>query len=59
MYDERNDTGQQPVILWMQVGGLDDQHVRDSMYLFVEQVMPRCKGQAPLAPAASRNARLA
>ena len=59
MEEVRNDMGQQQVILWMQAGGLDDQHVRDSMRLFAEEVMPRFKGQPPVVPAALRNARVA
>ena len=59
MAEVRNDMGQQEVILWMQVGGLDDQHVRDSMRPFAEEGMPRFKGQPPVVPAALRNARVA
>ena len=42
-------------ILWMQVGGLDHQQVRDSMRLCAEEVMPHFKGQPPVVPAALRN----
>ena len=59
MAEVRDDMGQQEVILWMQVGGLDDKHVRDSMRLFAEEVMPRFKGQAPVVPSALRNAKVA
>lgn len=52
MDEVRRDMGQQEVILWMQVGGLDDAHVRDSMRLFAEEVMPRFKGSEPVVPAA-------
>jgi alkanesulfonate monooxygenase SsuD/methylene tetrahydromethanopterin reductase-like flavin-dependent oxidoreductase (luciferase family) len=54
MEEVRNDMGQQEVILWMQVGGLDDKHVRDSMRLFAKEVMPRFKGKPPVVPAALR-----
>jgi alkanesulfonate monooxygenase SsuD/methylene tetrahydromethanopterin reductase-like flavin-dependent oxidoreductase (luciferase family) len=54
MREVRDEMGQQEVILWMQVGGLDDKHVRDSMRLFAEEVMPQFKGQAPFVPAALR-----
>ncbi|MSR14895.1 MAG: LLM class flavin-dependent oxidoreductase [Gammaproteobacteria bacterium] len=56
MEEVRNDMGQQEVILWMQVGGLDDRHVRDSMRLFAAEVMPSYKGQAPVVPRALREA---
>ena len=59
MAEVRNDMGQQEVILWMQVGGLDDKHVRDSMRLFAEEVMPRFKGQPPVVPSALRNIKVA
>ena len=42
-------------ILWMQVDGLDHQHVRDATRLCAEEVMPRFKGQPPVVPAALRN----
>lgn len=59
MEEVRNDMGQQEVILWMQVGGLDDKHVRDSMRLFAEAVMPRFKGKPPVVPSALRNVKVA
>ena len=46
-------------ILWMLVGGLDHQQVRDSMRLCAEEVMPRFKDQPPVVPAARRNAGVA
>ena len=59
MAEVRNDMGQQEVILWMQVGGLDDKHVRDSMRLFAEQVMPRFKGLPARVPSALRDVKVA
>lgn len=59
MAEVRNDMGQQEVILWMQVGGLDDRHVRDSMRLFAQEVMPRFKGQPPVVPDALRRDKVA
>ena len=59
MEEVRNDMGQQEVILWMQVGGLDDKHVRDSMRLFAEEVMPRFKGKPPVVPSALRDVKVA
>lgn len=59
MAEVRNDRGQQEVIRWMQVGGLDDVHVRDSMRLFAEEVMPRFKGLPALVPSALREAKVA
>lgn len=51
--------GQQEVILWMQVGGLDDRHVRDSMRLFAQEVMPQFKGKPPVVPAVLQGVKVA
>ena len=56
MAEVRDEMGQQEVILWMQVGGLDDRHVRDSMRIFATEVMPRFKGKPPVVPPALREA---
>ncbi len=59
MAEVHQDMGQEEVILWMQVGGLDDRHVRDSMRRFAEEVMPRFKGLPPCVPAALSDAKVA
>jgi hypothetical protein len=59
MYEVRRDMGQQEVILWMQVGGFDDRHVRDSMRLFAQEVMPQFKGKPPVVPAALQGVKVA
>jgi alkanesulfonate monooxygenase SsuD/methylene tetrahydromethanopterin reductase-like flavin-dependent oxidoreductase (luciferase family) len=50
MAEVHNDIGQQEVILWMQIGGMEDNYVRDSMKRFADEVFPILKGKPAVVP---------
>jgi alkanesulfonate monooxygenase SsuD/methylene tetrahydromethanopterin reductase-like flavin-dependent oxidoreductase (luciferase family) len=50
MAEVHNDIGQQEVILWMQIGGMEDNYVRDSMKSFADEVFPILKGKPAVVP---------
>lgn len=57
--DVRTNIGQEEVILWQQIGGLDDKYVKDSMKIFADEVMPHFKGKPPVVPEVLREAQSA
>ena len=46
--------GQQQILCWMRIGGLEHERVLDSIKRFAEEVMPRVKPLAPHLPEALR-----
>lgn len=50
--DLRDSIGQQEILCWMRVGGLDDKSVRKSMKIFAEEVMPHFADEEPVVPEA-------
>ena len=46
--------GQQQILCWMRIGGLEHERVLSSIRRFAEEVMPRVKPLAPHLPEALR-----